>query len=49
MGDQAEKYVAGYRPKLAKSTKDTGGSMIQVHILTRWKDVNLDQEHCVYE
>jgi integrase len=41
MGDLAEKYMAEYLPKLAKSTRDTDGSMIKVHILPRWKDVKL--------
>ena len=41
MGDLAKKYMAEYLPKLAKSTRDTDGSMIKVHILPRWKDVKL--------
>jgi hypothetical protein len=41
MGDLAKKYVAEYLPKLAKSTRDTGGSMIKVHILPQWEDVKL--------
>jgi len=33
--------VAEYLPKLAKSTRDTDGSMIRVPIVPRWKDVKL--------
>jgi hypothetical protein len=39
MGDLAKKYMAEYLPKLAKSTRDTDGSMIKVHILPQWEDV----------
>jgi len=42
MGDLAERFVAEYLPKFAKSTWDTSGSMIKVRILPRPKDVMVD-------
>lgn len=41
MGDLAKRYTEEFLVKLAKSTQDTDKSMIDVHILPRWRETKL--------